>query len=73
MEYAVKRGDELILLQWKTSQSTKLTVKSTVHEETGTKITLLEQDLIYLTAALSTIVFVAIAIWGEKKISSSLS
>jgi hypothetical protein len=73
LKYMVKRGDELILMQWKTSQPSKLTVKCSVHEETGTKITLLEQDLIYLTAALATATLIAIAIWGEKKILRSLS
>jgi len=73
LDYTVKRGDELLLIRWKTSRSTKLTVKSSIYKETSTKITLLEQDLIYLTAALATVALIAIAIWGEKRILRHLS
>jgi len=70
LEYTVKRGDALILVQFKASRPLNLTIECRIQGEKGVEIGLLEQDLIYLAAILATITLIAVALWGEKTIGS---
>ena len=73
LEYNVRRVDELVLIQWKSSQNQSLVVKSSIHENTGVGIQLLDQDMMLAAAVLATLVFIVVAIWGEKTLLTKLS
>jgi len=70
LEYTIKRGDSLLLVQFKADQPLNLTIRCDVYGGQVVDVNLLEQDLMYIAIILATIILIVVALWGEKTIAA---